>query len=167
MGCLLLPAEDRKPWSQWECLMHINCLVLLEATLANKILQSPRMQYPFFWELRNNTTTVAYINNLGGKISRNWWYSQVSLDVVNIHITAVYLPRLLNIIADKEFCSPHQLCYLPKCESYNFFVFLVLHDLRMSAVASSERFWPQDLSLESAIWLAEEEEASDRCWLTY
>ena len=53
------------PWSQEEAKIHINCLELLETTLAVKsfVKDKSRISIP----LRiNNTTAVAYINHLGG-----------------------------------------------------------------------------------------------------
>ena len=63
---------------------------------------------------------------------------------------------------DQNSFQIHQLCHLPKRESYDLFV-LVLHDLSMSAVASSERFWSWNFFLRCAIWLTEQVEAWDPC----
>jgi hypothetical protein len=54
----------------------------------------------------DNTTAVAYINNLGGTVSRellnpakNLWMRCLER---NIHITAQHLPGVMNHIADAE-----------------------------------------------------------------
>ena len=93
------------PWSQQERLMHINCLELLAATLATKTFAKSKTV--IFISLRiDNTTVVAYINNLGGTASRElvmlardlWMWCLER----NIHIAAVHLPGVLNTIADTE-----------------------------------------------------------------
>ena len=68
MGCLLLRTEDRGPWSHQECRMHINRLKLL-GTLAIKMFAKSKTAISVLLRI-NNTTTVAYINNLGGTASK-------------------------------------------------------------------------------------------------
>ena len=57
------------PWSQTECRMHINCLELLAATLAVHIFLKNKSRISVLLRL-DNTTAVAYINNLGGTVSK-------------------------------------------------------------------------------------------------
>jgi len=93
------------PWSQQECSMHINCLELLAATLAVKTFAKAKTAISILLRI-DNTTAVAYINNLGGTASRElviltrdlWMWSLER----NIHITAVHLPGVLNTIADTD-----------------------------------------------------------------
>ncbi|XP_065902413.1 uncharacterized protein [Dysidea avara] len=93
------------PWSQQERSMHINCLELLAATLATKTFAKSKTSISILLRI-DNTTAVAYINNLGGTVSRelvmltrNLWMWCLER---NIHITAVHLPGALNTIADTE-----------------------------------------------------------------
>ena len=93
------------PWSQQERYMHINCIELLAATLAVKTFAKAKTA--MFILLRiDNTTVVAYINNLGGTdskelviLTRDLWMWCLER---NIHIAAVHLPGVLNTIADTE-----------------------------------------------------------------
>ena len=56
-------------WSQRERSMHINCLELLAATLATKTFAKSKTAISILLRI-DNTTAVAYINNLGGTASR-------------------------------------------------------------------------------------------------
>jgi len=85
--------------------MHINCLKLLEATLATKTFAKSKTAISILLRI-DNTTVVAFINNLGGTASKElvmltrylWmWYLER-----NIHIIAVHLPGVLNTIAGTE-----------------------------------------------------------------
>ena len=85
--------------------MHINCLELLAATLATKTFAKSKTAISILLRI-DNTTAVAYINNLGGTASkelvmltRDLWMWCLER---NIHITAVHLPGVLNTIADTE-----------------------------------------------------------------
>ena len=56
------------PWSKKEKNLHINCLVLLAATLAVKtFLKGQERKHVLL--LLDNQTAVAYVNNLGGTVS--------------------------------------------------------------------------------------------------
>ena len=57
------------PWSQQERFMHINCLELLPAILAVKTFAKAKTAMLILLRI-NNTTAVAYINNLGGTASK-------------------------------------------------------------------------------------------------
>ena len=93
------------PWSQQECLMHINCLELLAATLATKTFAKFRTAISISLRI-DNTTAVAYVNNMGGTASKElvaltkdlWMWCLER----NIQITAVHLPGVLNTIADTD-----------------------------------------------------------------
>ena len=93
------------PWSQAESNMHINCLELLAATLAMKTFLKNKTRMSVLLRL-DNTTAVAYINNLGGTVSKElvdlakglWMWCLER----NIHITAQHLPGVQNVIADAE-----------------------------------------------------------------
>ena len=93
------------PWSQTECRMHINCLELLAATLAVKTFLKNKNRMSVLLRL-DNTTAVAYINNLGGTISKDLVDLAKSLWMWclerNIHIIAQHLPGVQNVIADAE-----------------------------------------------------------------
>jgi len=105
MGCLLLRTENRGPWYQKERLMHINRLELLAATLSNKTFAKSKTVISILLRI-DNTTAVAFINNLGATASkelvmltRDLWMWCLER---NIHITAVHLPGVLNTIANTE-----------------------------------------------------------------
>ena len=85
--------------------MHINCLELLAATLATKTFAKSKTAISILLRI-DNTTAVAYINNLGGTVSRELVMLTIDLWMWclerNIHIAAVRLPGVLNTIADTE-----------------------------------------------------------------
>ena len=93
------------PWSQTEHRMHINCLELLAATLAVQTFLKNKTRMSVLLRL-DSTTAVAYINNLGGTVSKElvdvaknlWMWCRER----NIHITAQHLPGVQNVIADAE-----------------------------------------------------------------
>ena len=93
------------PWSAEESKMHINCLELLAATLTVKTFVKNLTQMSVLLRI-DNTTAVAYINNMGGTVSaklvalaRSLWMWCLER---NIHITAQYLPGVQNTIADEK-----------------------------------------------------------------
>ena len=93
------------PWSQKERTMHINCLELLAATLSLKTFAKGKQGISILLYV-DNTTAVAYINNLGGMVSkellvltRNLWMWCLER---NIQITAQHLLGKENQIADEE-----------------------------------------------------------------
>jgi hypothetical protein len=93
------------PWSQSESQMHINCLELLAATLAVQTFLKHKTRLSVLLGL-DNTSAVAYINNLGGTVSpelvdlaKTLWMWCLER---NIHITAQHLPGAQNHIADVE-----------------------------------------------------------------
>ena len=93
------------PWSNWERRSHINCLELMEATLAIQTFSKSRTGISVLFRI-DNTTAVAYINNFGRTVSRelivlarNLWMWCLER---NIHIIAQHLPAVLNQIADSE-----------------------------------------------------------------
>ena len=59
------------PWSKAEGRMHINFLELLAATLVAKMFLKHKTMVSVLLRL-DNTTAVAYINNLGGTVSNKW-----------------------------------------------------------------------------------------------
>ena len=93
------------PWSTEEKQLHINCLELLAATLAIKTFAKSGSGLSVLLRI-DNTTAVAYINNLGGTVSKELLELAKSLWMWclerNIHITAQHLPGVLNEIADSE-----------------------------------------------------------------
>ena len=93
------------PWSQTESKMHINCLELLAAMLAVKTFLKNKTRMSVLLRL-DSTTAVAYINNLGGTVSKELVDLAKSLWMWclerNIHITAQHLPGVQNKIADAE-----------------------------------------------------------------
>lgn len=98
-------AHTGGPWSKREKQLHINCLELLAATLAVKtFLKNQERKHVLL--LLDNTTAVAYINNLGGTVSaqatdiaRELWMWCIER---HIHLTAQHLPGKDNIRADAE-----------------------------------------------------------------
>ena len=94
------------PWSQTESKMHINCLELLAATLAVKTFLKNKTRMSVLLRL-DNTTAVAYINNLGGTVSKELVDLAKSLWMWclkrNIHIIAPHLPGVQNVLADAEY----------------------------------------------------------------
>jgi len=93
------------PWMSQESSMHINCLKLLAATLVVKPFAKTKTKISLALRI-NNTTAVAYINNLEKTVSRklilltqNLWMWCLER---NIHITAQYLPGIQNTVADAE-----------------------------------------------------------------
>ena len=93
------------PWSAQERTMHINCLEPLAATLAVQTFAKARVGISILLRI-DNTTAVAYINHLGGTVSKElviltkdlWMWCLER----NIHITAQHLPGAQNTIADAE-----------------------------------------------------------------
>ena len=71
------------PWSLIESNRHINCLELLAATLAAQTFLKDKTRMSVLLRL-DNTTAVAYINNLGGTVSKELVYrlSKEPVDVV-------------------------------------------------------------------------------------
>ena len=93
------------PWSEEEARMHINCLELLAAALAVQSFSKDRIRISILLRI-DNTTAAAYINHLGGTISRELVKLTKNLGMWclerNIHITAQHLPGSLNTITDAE-----------------------------------------------------------------
>ena len=95
----------RGAWSQKEVTLHINCLELLAATLAVQSFTKNKFKLNILLRI-DNTIAVAYINHLGGTVSRDlvnltkdqWMWCLER----NIHITAQHLPGIQNTIADAE-----------------------------------------------------------------
>ena len=93
------------PWSLAEKTLHINCLELLAVTLATKTFVKNKIRIKILLRI-DNTSAVAYINNLGGTVSqdlvnlaKNLWMWCLER---NIHIIAQHLPGVQNTIADAE-----------------------------------------------------------------
>ena len=93
------------PWSPEEKNYHINCLELLAATLAVKTFLKGQTDKQVLLRM-DNSTAVAYINNLGGTVSpkvttlaRDLWMWCL---VRNIWLTAQHLPGAENVVADTE-----------------------------------------------------------------
>ena len=105
MGCLLRGVRSGGLWSREEQEMHINVLKLLAVTLAVKSFAKNRNNIEIMMTT-DNSTAMAYINHLGGT------HSSVLNELVsglwrramerNIFLRAEHLPRVMNIIADKE-----------------------------------------------------------------
>jgi hypothetical protein len=93
------------PWSFLEAQEHINWLELQAAFLGIKSFLRDRRSVSVLLQL-DNTTAVAYINNLGGTVShrltllaRKLWMWCLERD---ISLTAQHLPGVLNTVADSE-----------------------------------------------------------------
>ena len=92
-------------WTPQEQSLHINCLELLAADLALKSFLKAQQGVTVLLQL-DNSTAVAYINNLGGTISptltalaRALWLWALERD---ISITAQHIPGVSNTVADWE-----------------------------------------------------------------
>ena len=83
------------PWSNRERRSHINCLELMAVTFAIQTFAKSRTGISVLLRI-DNTTAVAYINNLGGTVSRELIVLRINLWMWclerNIHIIAQYLP---------------------------------------------------------------------------
>ena len=91
-------------WSPQEQSLHINCLELLAADLALKSFLKDQKGVTVLLQL-DNSTAVAYINNLGGTISpvltaltRDLWLWALEKD---ISLTAQHIPGVSNTVADR------------------------------------------------------------------
>ena len=67
-GATSFQQRTGSPWSAEESKMHINCLELLAATLAVKTFVKKLTQVSVLLRI-DNTTAVAYMNNMGGTVS--------------------------------------------------------------------------------------------------
>ena len=93
------------PWSEQEKTWHINCLEMQAASLAVQSFLRDQSGVSVLLQL-DNTTTVAYINNLGGTVSphltrlaRFLWLWALQRD---ISLTAEHIPGVTNLVADME-----------------------------------------------------------------
>ena len=93
------------PWSELEKTWHINCLELQAASLAVQTFLRDRSGISVLLQL-DNTSAVAYINNLGGTVSpqltslaRSLWLWALQRD---ISLTAQHIPSVSNLAADTE-----------------------------------------------------------------
>ena len=92
-------------WSLQKRTMHINCLELLAADLAMKSFLKGLRGISVLLQL-DNSTAVAYINNLGGTVSpaltslaKSLWLWALERDIL---ITAQHIPGVSNTVADFE-----------------------------------------------------------------
>ena len=92
-------------WSPQERQLHINCLELLATQLALKTFVKSQQGISVLLQL-DNSTAVAYINNLGGTVSpaltalaKSMWLWALERDVM---IVAQHIPGVSNMIADSE-----------------------------------------------------------------
>ena len=102
MGCLLLQTENRGTMIPAGMLYAHQLPRTTSATLATKTFAKSKTAISILLRI-DNTTVVAYINNLGGTVSRElvmltrdlWMWCLER----NIHIAAVHLPGVLNTIS--------------------------------------------------------------------
>ena len=92
-------------WSLQERTLHINCLELLAADLAMKSFLKGLRGVSVLLQL-DNSTAVAYINNLGGTVSpaltslaKSLWLWALERDIL---ITAQHIPGVSNTVVDFE-----------------------------------------------------------------
>ena len=88
-------------WSPQEQSLHINCLELLAAGLALKSFLKDQKGVTVL----DNSTAVAYINNLGGDDFPSTHSSEkrsVALDSGDISLTAQHIPWVSDTVADWE-----------------------------------------------------------------
>ena len=90
-------------WSEEERTHHINLLELAGRALATKTFTKGRKNIHVLLRM-DNTTSIAYINRMGG--TRSQTLSQTACDLWHwclqrgITLSAVHLPGVLNSIAD-------------------------------------------------------------------
>ena len=84
---------------------HINCLEMQAAALATQTFLKGRTGLSVLLQM-DNTTAVAYVNNLGGTVSpqlttlaKTLWMWALQRDIT---LTAQYIPGVSNIVADTE-----------------------------------------------------------------
>ena len=93
------------PWTTEERQWHINCLELQAANLAVRTFAKTQENIVILIRM-DNTTAVAYINHLGGTVSRQ--ATEITKDLwmwclgCNIMLRAQHLPGRENTIADME-----------------------------------------------------------------
>lgn len=104
-GAVLGSTSTGGRWSPDECIQHINVLELEAVYFGLKSLCS-EMTNTHIRVMSDNTTTVCYINNMGGSksrpcntIARKIWDFVISK---NNTISAAHLPGKQNQLADKE-----------------------------------------------------------------
>ena len=91
-------------WSSLESTNHINFLELFAIFLALKSFFSSNTMYHHIGIKSDNSSAVAYINNMGGMTSQ--FMDQLAIDIWNwctdhhLFISAQYLPGVLNSNAD-------------------------------------------------------------------
>ena len=92
-------------WSELEKMWHINCLEMQAAALATQTFLKGRTGLSVLLQM-DNTTAVAYINNLGGTVSpqlttlaKTLWMWALQRDIT---LTAQHIPGVSNIVADTE-----------------------------------------------------------------
>ena len=103
--CVCKGVSTEGSWTQQERAMHINCLELLAVDLAMRIFLKEHCGVSALLQL-DNSTAVAYINNLGGTMSpaltslaKLLWLWALERD---IFLTAQHVPGVFNVIADLE-----------------------------------------------------------------
>ena len=104
-GAVCNGVSTRGVWSPQEQQLHVNCLELLAVELALNTFVKSHHGISVLLQL-DNSTVVAYINNLEGPVSPAltalaksmllWARERVIL------ITAQHIPRVSNMIADSE-----------------------------------------------------------------
>ena len=92
-------------WSELEKMWHINCLEMQAAALATQTFLKGRTGLSVLLQM-DNTTAVAYVNNLGGTVSpqlttlaKTLWMWALQRDIT---LTAQHIPGVSNIVADTE-----------------------------------------------------------------
>ena len=104
-GAYCRGVRTRGQWSQEEMLLHINCKEMLAAFLALQTFVRDMKEVHVRIKV-DNTTTMYYINHMGGthspqlmKLTHKIW--TWCLDR-KLHLSAEHLPGKLNVIADQE-----------------------------------------------------------------
>lgn len=93
------------PWSEQEKTWYINCLKTQAAFLAVQTFLRDQLGVLVLLQM-DNTTVVAYINNLVGTVSpqltslaRCLWLWALQRDII---LTAQHIPGVSNLVADME-----------------------------------------------------------------
>ena len=103
-GAVCQGVETRGTWSRQELDLHINCKELLAATFAMKAF-TKNLQNTHVLLQVDNTTTIAYLNKMGGQrclldsYARHLWDWCLQR---RITLRAEHIPGVLNVIADRE-----------------------------------------------------------------
>ena len=107
-GAVSNGVDIRGTWTREESDLHINCKELLAASFAVKAFTKELQNVHVLIQI-DNTTTIAYINKMGGAkrcllnhYARHLWAWCLQR---RVNLRAEHIPGCLNTIADRESCA--------------------------------------------------------------